>query len=477
MFLLLSSLASSICFAGTTNHIFNGSGYPVKICDASYAGRPANCTVNGKGSALRIKGIIISQDTILVGGEIRINAQGKITDVGCNVSNKYATTINCPGGLISPGFIDLHEHIDYSYLIPTHPLAQHWHNRSEWRAITDEERGFSYQVANADIPAIRTILSERAMLRHMLSGTTALAGALQYKAFTRNLGLTNTPLGTPNSNAIDYIIDPITNPNLAHTPCVANQNPGLTLNPTHPSVMHVGEGSDQAANCEIDDILDALKNKKTPTVFVHSVALNASQIKKLAKQHISVDLSPQSNFMLYGETAPIKALKKAGVNLALGTDWSPSGSLTMLDEMRVLANYNHLKLNDFLTWADIHRMATYNSALAIGLQDKLGSLSKNKLADIILIDTKGSRSFGDTLKNSNISEIIAVFIAGKGATFPTSWLNKIPATLENCETDVRKLCGHSHTICGIDAHNSLSLLFSNKDYKIDDGRLCKPTVG
>ncbi len=36
--------------------------------------------------------------------------------------------------------------------------------------------------------------------------------------------------------------------------------------------------------------------------------------------------SPLSNYLLYGETADMTAAKAAGVNIALGSDWAPSGS-------------------------------------------------------------------------------------------------------------------------------------------------------
>jgi len=45
--------------------------------------------------------------------------------------------------------------------------------------------------------------------------------------------------------------------------------------------------------------------------------------------------SPLSNLLLYGQTALVYHALKAGVVVSLGTDWSPSGSRNLLDELKV----------------------------------------------------------------------------------------------------------------------------------------------
>lgn len=90
---------------------------------------------------------------------------------------------------------------------------------------------------------------------------------------------------------------------------------------------------------------------------------------------MAVVLSPRSNFQLYGATAPVAALKAAGVTLAIGTDWSPSGSLTVLDEARCLERYNRDALHGLLTPSDLHRMMTSDGARAVGLAGQVGALA------------------------------------------------------------------------------------------------------
>ncbi|WP_426780430.1 hypothetical protein [Pseudomonas aeruginosa] len=44
--------------------------------------------------------------------------------------------------------------------------------------------------------------------------------------------------------------------------------------------------------------------------------------------------SPLSNLLLYGETADVAAAKATGVAIALGRDWSPSGSKNLPGELK-----------------------------------------------------------------------------------------------------------------------------------------------
>jgi 5-methylthioadenosine/S-adenosylhomocysteine deaminase len=45
--------------------------------------------------------------------------------------------------------------------------------------------------------------------------------------------------------------------------------------------------------------------------------------------------SPLSNLLLYGQTALVYHALQAGIVVSLGTDWSPSGSRTLLDELKI----------------------------------------------------------------------------------------------------------------------------------------------
>src|SRR5262249_58166773 len=50
--------------------------------------------------------------------------------------------------------------------------------------------------------------------------------------------------------------------------------------------------------------------------------------------------SPFSNVLLYKKTANVAAARRAGVTIALGSDWSPSGSKNLLGELKVASIWN-----------------------------------------------------------------------------------------------------------------------------------------
>ena len=453
---------------------FDGGGYSVQTCDAAYAGRAAQCTLKGQGAKLLLRGNLISGGQLYVGGALLVGADGRVEAAGCAVPEADTTQLDCPGALVSPGFINLHEHIDYSYQQPPRPPLLKWAHRNDWRRMTAAERGFE-----GDAPAdagVRAEVSERAMLRHALSGSTAISGAKDYRAFLRNLKLPEAPLAVPFGKPLQdntFPVNDAASMQALGAACSLEQITAVRVARDSPFIPHVGEGISAGARHEVDCVLDAIITKPTPSAFIHGVAIGPEQIKRMKSLDVAVVLSPRSNLQLYGTTAPIAELRNAGITLALGTDWSPSGSLTMLDEARCLARFNHDKLSDAIGGAELHRMMTSGAARAVGLQGQVGALAPGEVADIVLIDTEGRSTLADILQASALKQTLAVFIGGRAASLPTAWAGKLPQ-LDNCAADPRDLCGGRRTVCGINPQRPLDRLLQQAVYTIDDTKTCTP---
>ena len=71
------------------------------------------------------------------------------------------------------------------------------------------------------------------------------------------------------------------------------------------------------------------------TVMIHGTALTREHFDQLAAVGGKLVWSPQSNLRLYDETTDIAAAMAAGVPVALGADWMPSGSPSLLHELKV----------------------------------------------------------------------------------------------------------------------------------------------
>jgi 5-methylthioadenosine/S-adenosylhomocysteine deaminase len=129
------------------------------------------------------------------------------------------------------------------------------------------------------------------------------------------------------------------------------------------------------------------------TILVHMVAANEKDIESLQGVHIVT--CPNSNLKLGSGLAPISAYLDAGIHVALGTDSAASNnSLDMFSEMRSLAlsHKGHTGPMTLPAW-QVLECATINGAKALGLQDKIGSLTTGKCADLIAINLDHPRTY------------------------------------------------------------------------------------
>jgi 5-methylthioadenosine/S-adenosylhomocysteine deaminase len=139
--------------------------------------------------------------------------------------------------------------------------------------------------------------------------------------------------------------------------------------------------------------------------------------------------SPLSNLLLYGQTALVYQALKAGVVVSLGTDWSPSGSRSLLDELKIA----DITLRDpRLLGADrdlipslsitgkagsareeaeialdklLVEMVTVNPAKTLRWTHEVGSIEPGKFADLVLI-TKPDHTSAPYLPNSPYRNLI-----------------------------------------------------------------------
>jgi len=117
--------------------------------------------------------------------------------------------------------------------------------------------------------------------------------------------------------------------------------------------------------------LHSLGGLQSHNLLVHGVQLTQGEVDQIAAAGCSVALCPRSNARLDVGKAPVEALLRAGVNLALGTDSLAScDSLSIWDELAFAANW-------FAGQVDapaLIRMATSGGAAALGLSQTVGNL-------------------------------------------------------------------------------------------------------
>ncbi len=95
------------------------------------------CVATKGSAALLIEGNVLAPDTIYVGGQVAIAATGDIACVGCDCADGGETIVACPGATISPGLIDVHDHITYTQNAPAADTGERYDDRQQWREGLD----------------------------------------------------------------------------------------------------------------------------------------------------------------------------------------------------------------------------------------------------------------------------------------------------------------------------------------------------
>lgn len=124
-------------------------------------------------------------------------------------------------------------------------------------------------------------------------------------------------------------------------------------------------------------------------IAVHAVHLSDMEIAQLAAHGCSVAHCPASNLKLASGLARVGDLLSSGVNVGIGTDGAASNNrLDILGELRLAALVSKAVSGDARTMAahTALRMATLDGAKALGLDQCIGSIRRDKYADLTAID-------------------------------------------------------------------------------------------
>ena len=125
----------------------------------------------------------------------------------------------------------------------------------------------------------------------------------------------------------------------------------------------------------------------------HCVDVSGDEIELLAERGVPIAHCPRSNALLGCGVAPVAALRAAGSVVGLGTD-SPAStpSFDVFEEMRaaVYAARALERRPEALSAADALRLATSDAARALRIDDRVGTLTPGKRADLAVVSLAGS---------------------------------------------------------------------------------------
>jgi len=155
---------------------------------------------------------------------------------------------------------------------------------------------------------------------------------------------------------------------------------------------------------------------------VHAVHLDNEEIARFSEAGVSIAHCPNSNLKLASGIAPIAKYRRAGLNVALGTDGAASNNtLDMFAEMKTAALLAKARADNasVVSASEALHMATLGGARALGLEQSLGSIEAGKLADLTCVDlgTLNSQPVYDVISQLvytvRADQVADVWIAGR----------------------------------------------------------------
>jgi cytosine/adenosine deaminase-related metal-dependent hydrolase len=151
----------------------------------------------------------------------------------------------------------------------------------------------------------------------------------------------------------------------------------------------------------LQSVLPFFKNAST-SILVHNSFTTAADINAIDKEMPNTFwcLCPNANQYIEKTMPPIELLQKHDAKIIVGTDSLASNwSLNILDELKTIQKYNpSIPLAEMLTWA------TLNGALALQMDKRLGSFETGKKPGVVLIE--GVNEYGSLTAHTSSRRII-----------------------------------------------------------------------
>jgi cytosine/adenosine deaminase-related metal-dependent hydrolase len=309
------------------------------------------------------------------------------------------------GGVIYPGLADLHNHLAYNALSLWWPSKART-NRSQWLGDSGYKSLVSepMKVVRGRQDLVRALIryiEVKLILGGVTSGqgmNTNVGGKAYFHGGVRNFEQSDDP-------ALPQIRHRVPDFRDVHRASIQDaHDEGVKY------FLHLAEGTNEGARAQFTLLQDW--NLVWPNLCgIHSLGLNRDDLKALAAKGGSVVWSPFSNSLLYGRTIRVQDLLDSGARFALGSDWTPSGSRNILEELKI-AKLTAEAEGAPLTTERLANAVTSDAFAMAGWDKHLGKVKAGYYADLVVLDRKKADPY-DNLVAATEREVRMVLIGGQ----------------------------------------------------------------
>jgi cytosine/adenosine deaminase-related metal-dependent hydrolase len=178
-----------------------------------------------------------------------------------------------------------------------------------------------------------------------------------------------------------------------------------------PFITHLEEGFDPESMDGVG-VLERLGRLDERCLFIHCIGFTDEDISKVAKAGASVSWCPASNMLMFNVTAKVKKMLAAGINVAIGTDSTHTGSANLLSELRYARETYRNMYGEDLSPRTLVDMVTINPARAFRMADRVGSLESGKLADVLVLKARVDDPY-ENLASASMQDVELLVMEGR----------------------------------------------------------------
>jgi len=231
-----------------------------------------------------------------------------------------------------------------------------------------------------------------------------------------------------------WLNDPLITPGIApHAPYTNNEKSlkeafKISKEFNVPLTMHVAEMDYEYEKYKKEygltpiQYLDSLGILDENFIAAHTILVDEEDIEIIRKRKVKVSHNIGANAKGAKGVAPILLMKDKGINIGLGSDGPMSGNtIDIITQMSLVAKIHKLYSKDrsVLPSVEVLEMATIGGAKVLGKDEIIGSIEKDKKADLVLFETESVNMqpiydyYSTIVYSANPSNVNTVLINGE----------------------------------------------------------------